>query len=263
MSLNPILNSVSAALAQQSTAVSVRSSAPVSVPLVNTPQTSDTSPSQPLLASANLLNASASFAQLGSLLEVAQSGTEQIGSILAQLQTLAQQAANGNGVTNLSSLDSAFQQILGQINQIVSGTKFGGTNLLDGTLSGSSGDGASIGSALSLPDLSTQSLFGSTAPNISTTQNATATLAAIATGQATVADAGTSISTVLSQLGFASASVSTALANNEAASSTLTESDLAGGTESGLFSQLLGNPSAGVQAQTGNLPASLLNLLQE
>ena len=258
MSINAILNSVSATLAQQSAAVSVRATQSTPVISATSQPATDTAPSQSLLQGTNLLSASSSFAQLGSLLQVAQSGTEDVGAILSQLQSLVQQATNSSDVTNLSSLNSAFQQLLSQLNQTVATVKFGGSNLLDGTLSGDDNTGG-----LSLPDLSTGGLFGENAIDISTPQNAAAAASTLAVGQLTVNETASSIADVQVQVNFASASVNTALANSDAAASTLSESDLAQNGAVGGFADILANPGLATQAQTGNLAANLLNLLQD
>lgn len=262
MAVNPILNSISSILAQQSAPVSVSSpsaASDASEDLAPPPPALDTSPAAPVLQSAALVNASSGFAQLGSLLEVAQSGTQQVGALLDQLQALAQQAVSSDGGTDLGPLDSEFQFLLAGIDQVVGGTTFGGTALLTGTLSGS-GDGQS--SSLSLPDLSTSALF-TTPPSISTPQGAAAALSALAGAQGTVDNTGTSIDNVTSQLSFAEATVNSALANATAASSTLTESDLASGVVSNFFAGFLAKPASTAQAQTGNLTDTILNLLQE
>jgi len=258
MTINPILNSISAVLAQQSSPVSVSTSADIAAVSTQTPQAGDTSPASPLLENANLLSASTNFAQLGSLLQSAQQGTEQVGDLLGQLQALAQQAANGGDGTDLSKLSGDFQQLLSQLGQTVSGTTFGGTSLIGGA-----GDGGDGSSASPLPDLSTQSLFGGNTPDISTPQDAAAALNALAAGQAVVESAGSSLSNLLGQVDFAAASVGTVIANGEAASSTLSESDLEDGGGTGNSAGLLSNPSASVQTQTANLPEGLLSLLQQ
>jgi len=261
MAINPLLNAVSSALAQQSAPVSVRTAA---ITANGTTQSNaniaDSSPPQSVLQNAGLLSASSNFAQLGSLLEVAQSGTEQVGAILAQLQSIAQQAAGGGAGVDLGSLDSEFQQLLSQIDQTVNGTTFGGVELLDGTQSGNAGGQTQT---FSLPDLSAQGLFASGSPDISTPQDAENTLVALSQAQDVVGNTGTSIGDLLGQLGFASASVDSALANGIAAASTLSEADLANGAAFAALSNFLSQSSTAKQAQTGNITGNLLSLLQE
>ena len=90
-------------------------------------------------------------------------------------------------------------------------------------------------------------------------------LAAVALSQAqdVVGNTGTSIGDLLGQLGFASASVDSALANGIAAASTLSEADLANGAAFAALSNFLSQSSTAKQAQTGNIPGNLLSLLQE
>lgn len=259
MAINPILNSISAAIAQQSSPVSVRSQAPIPIDTTVT-QKSDTLPSQPVLQNAALQNASTNFAQLGSLLQVAQLGTEQVGNLLGQLQALAQQAADGGESTDLIGLSSEFQDILGQIGQTASGATFGGTSLLSGGFFAASGSNEPVGPPL--PDLTPQGIFGGSAPDISTPQGAASALAALATGQATAQGANSSVADLLGQVDFAAASINSVIANAQAATSTLNEGDFANGAVD-VLAGLAGKPSAAVQAQTANLSPDLLNLLQE
>ena len=268
MGINPILNSVSASLAQQSSAVSLRSQPSVADVSQNsaskTQSASYTSPSQSVIDTANLVNASSNFAQLGSLLEVAQNGTEQVGTILQQLQSVAQQATGDIPSGDLTGLESEFQQLLSQVDQTANNTTFGGTSLLNGSLSGSAGADAATtegASALSLPNLTAQGLFGNTSLDISTPQNAQSSLQSILSAQGTVDNTTSQITALVGQLSFAAASIDTVISNNNAAASTLNEGDLANGSAPTDSLDFLGNSAGAAQAQTGNLPPNLLSLL--
>ena len=264
MSINPILNSVSAALAKQSTPVSVKTPAPA-VAATDSDTVSVTvlqpTASQPVLQNSSLISASTSIAQLGSLLEVAQSGTEGIGSVIVQLQSLALQASKSGNTQDLSSVSSAFQQLLSKISSIASSTSFGGVSLLNGTFSGGTLDEGDS-SAISLSDLSAKGLFGNALPDISTPENASSALGALSLAQTVVSDTDTLIGNLLGQLGFAAATVNSALANKDAAASTLSDADFSA-SGSGDLESLLGNPQLSAQAQALKLPPALLGLLQE
>jgi len=264
--INTILNSVSATLAQQTAPAPVKQApAPANT---ETPATqtnaSFTSPSDSVVASAGLITASSNFAQLGSLLEVAQGGTQQVGDILQQLLSLTQQVPQSD---DLSGIESEFSTLFAQINQTAGGTTFGGQSLIAGAYTGDTGASSGSGAGaqqLSLPNLTTQALFGSdTPPGISTPQDLQNTIAQLTSALTTTDTASQNIAGVLGQASFAAASVNTALANNDAASSTLTDSDIEEGSATDGFSALFGSPAATAQIQTGNLPANLLSLLQE
>jgi flagellin len=266
MAITPVQNLIANVLSgtQSATTSSVASAtSATSVSAVQDTQSSSTVTSSvpaSLSATVGLQNSAVGLAQLSSLLQEAQSGTQQIGSILQKLQNLAGEAQNGGPPSALAILNGEFQDLISQANQLAAGTSFGGTNLLDGTLSASSADGNSANS-LSLPDLTTQGLFGNSTPNILTVQDATAALSALSSASSIAAGASASISGTENQVGYASAGVQTALANNLASASTLTEADLAGLNDN--FLNGFGNTNSAAAAQTANLPPSLLSLLQE
>jgi flagellin len=68
-----------------------------------------------------------------SMLQVAQGGIEQIGNILTQLKQIATEAASSNTDTSdLPALQTQVNQLETEINNIASGTQYGGTQVLQG-----------------------------------------------------------------------------------------------------------------------------------
>lgn len=269
MAVNTILNSVSTALIQPTASASTRPAATASQIVDNVTKVSSEAstigPSQSTVQNASLLNAASGLSQASSLLQVAQSGADQASVILQQLQALAEQVTSGGDSTGL---DSEFQHLLSQLGEVASGTNFGGTNLLDGTLSANSaGVGATNSqeatASLSLPDLSTQALLGSATADISTPQNAANIASVLASAQTTTGNTSDAITNVLGQLDYASASINSALFNTIAATSTLTENDLSNEPNTEAYANLLANPTSTIQTQTSKLPSDLLNLVQE
>jgi|GEM_PF-960140 len=213
-------------------------------------------------ASSAFYKLSLSLAQTGSQVQTAQQGTNQILSVLSNLQTLAQQAASSNGDTDSSaSLDSQFQSLYGTIDNVATNTRFDGKKLLDGTFSFSktSGDTSTAETeSTPLPNLSTQGLFGSSNPNVQTQTNAQAAISAIYSAITTVSSADAQINQVSGQLNEAEATVESAKANIVASHSTLTEDDLQNGETNGIGSLLFGNVAALSNAQTHNLSGDYL-----
>jgi flagellin len=69
-----------------------------------------------------------------SLAQTAEGATGKIGDALQRMRELAVQAANGtNNEGDRENLDTEFQQLKAEVDRLVSGTKFNGTALLDGT----------------------------------------------------------------------------------------------------------------------------------
>jgi flagellin len=270
MTVTPLGDFVSAVLARQSAPLTPQSASAAltaSVASATVQPKSDVSPSSAsgaLSQTTDLHNTSVGLTQLSSLLQEAQSGTQQIGSVLQQLQNLAGQAENGGPPSALAALDAEFQQLLTQLNQISASTSFGGANLLDGTFSDQAGtNGNTVSSSLAIPNLSVSGLFGNTPPDVLNVGNASSASAAITNAQNVVNGTSGDITTTQAQVNFAAANVDSALANNDAATAVLSEGDLAIGATGDLLSGLLNNPANTASAQTSNLPTTLLGLLQE
>lgn len=67
-----------------------------------------------------------------SLLQVAEGGMDEIGNMLQRMKDLALQSANGtNSAAQRSNMDLEFQQLISEIDRVVSTTEFNGLNLLD------------------------------------------------------------------------------------------------------------------------------------
>ena len=67
-----------------------------------------------------------------SLLQVAEGGMDEIGNMLQRMKDLALQSANGtNSAAQRNNMDLEFQQLIAEIDRVVSTTEFNGLNLLD------------------------------------------------------------------------------------------------------------------------------------
>jgi len=83
------------------------------------------------VASRNTLEASA-------LLQVAEGGMDQIGNMLTRIKELATQAASANvGSTERAKINAEGNALVSEIDRIAQGTKYGSTDLLDGTFGAS------------------------------------------------------------------------------------------------------------------------------
>jgi len=83
------------------------------------------------VASRNTLEASA-------LLQVAEGGMDQIGNMLTRLKELATQASSANvGSTERAKINAEGNALVSEIDRIAQGTKYGSTDLLDGTFGAS------------------------------------------------------------------------------------------------------------------------------
>lgn len=95
--------------------------------------------------------ASRNTSEASALLQVAEGGMDQIGNMLTRLKELATQASSANaGSSERAKIDAEADQLIIEIDRIANATKYGSTDLLDGTFgatkssawgAGSAGDG--------------------------------------------------------------------------------------------------------------------------
>lgn len=216
---------------------------------------------------AGLRTASLNIAQASSALDVAASNATGINTVLSRLDALAQRASTGDlSASERLALDNEFAALRSQITRLSSSAQFGNKAVLDGTLTL-----ADIGLAqdinnevIGLPNLSDQALYSSSALSIASQSDASQTRQILANAQTTVSTALENIREFQSTLEIASATIDSALNNQEASRSTLVDSDL-----DALATTDYNNPAQTVeaagevsqQAQTNRLPPSLLQLL--
>jgi flagellin len=195
---------------------------------------------------------------------VAEVNVSDIQQAVSSLQSLAQQAAQPDVTEQArSQLNTQFQQVASQINQLALSANFNGRALLDGSLSGSgslsletviSGNSVAGGSGdLSIANLSTQGLFGGNL-DISTIEGAGQSLTSLATAVDRLASVREDINVFQLALDYASANVDTVLANQVAAESAIRE----GEPVSANVQQNAGNA---VAAQGTQLSPTLLQLI--
>ncbi len=220
-------------------------------------------------AVSGLKQASGNIAQASSLAQVAGGGITQIQEITQQLQTLALQAKSPVlNDSNRNDLNEQFQQLVKQIDDIASGTNFNGKKLLNGDLSGSSS--ISLGSilsseatdsaVLSLADLSSESLFGG-AINLSTQDGAGNAITAISAALDKLTAANADVGSFLQSVDYAAANIDTAIANQEAARSTLQDADFAEMATLQSQASLQQNAAIAVAAQGNRLTPAILQLI--
>lgn len=220
-------------------------------------------------AVSGLKQASGNIAQASSLAQVAGGGISQIQDIAQQLQTLALQAKSPVlNESNRKDLNEQFQQLAKQIDDIASGTNFNGKKLLNGDLNGPAS--VSLGSilsaettdsaVLSIADLSSESLFGGIL-DLSTAQGADSALSALsgALDKLTAANAG--VGSFLQSADYAAANIETAIANQDAARSTLQDTDFAEAATQQSQASLQQNAAIAIAAQGNRLTPAILQLI--
>jgi flagellin len=245
--------------------------------------------SQGLSSQINGLTQAVSNAQDG--INVAQIADGALGTtqnILQRMRTLVVQAGNAGSQdqSSLKAIQSEVGALNTQLNNIAGQTKFGATNLLNGSynsnfqvganggdtialdLSGADVRSATLGSAgTKLNALTIATAAFSTATPVAYTNNGAGSntvtdLAAIDAAISTVSTARSGIGAVQNQLNYTVSNLQTAITNVTASRSNLTDADLASEVTKMTQSQILTQAATSVLAQANSAPQAILKLLQ-
>jgi flagellin len=203
-----------------------------------------------------------------SLAQLATTGLGQIAQVIGQLQSLASQGQSTTlNTNNRRQLNQQFQQLSGDINNIVDTTSFNGQGLLNGGLTGDSvlsldtllGQPTSGNDAtLSIPDASTGALFNGQDLNLSSPDSSNQALSTLAGALDQVVGAEANVNSFQQTLSYASANIDSALTNYQAAGATLDNNNAANQSS---LAQVQSNINLAVAAQTSSLNPALLQLI--
>lgn len=221
-------------------------------------------------AVSGLKQASGNLAQASSLAQVADGGAAQLQEITIQLQNLAQQA--GSPILNddnRKALNEQFKQLVQQIDSVASNTSFNGKKLLNGDLSGSgklsldsilSSEGNDSGN-LAIDNLSSTNLFSDIELNLSTAESANNAFAIVGDALNKIISVRSDIGSFMQSSDYAAASIESAIANQEAARSTLQDTDFAEVASQQSQATLQQNAAIALAAQGNRLTPALLQLV--
>ncbi len=230
--------------------------------------------SEKLRAHVRSVNVAIRNAQDGiSLAQVAEGGLDQIGSLLARMRELAEEAANGTlGATERSALDNEYQQLKSEIDRIADVTEFNGTKLLDGSKSttgvtlqvgfkNTANDRITFFSGVGATKTTNLGLTG-TFGTISSADNAQSALTQIDSAINTVATRRGTLGAVQNRLDNTISNLRIASENLSAADSRIRDADFAYETAVFTRNQILVQASTAILAQANVLPQTALSLLQ-
>lgn len=210
--------------------------------------------------------ASLNIAQADSMAQVAGIAASSIGNVLGRMQQLAVQA-NAGGLSDSArqGLNTEFQALRGEIDRIAQNANFNGVSLLDGSGNGEAQFQISTRSdgtvAMSIGNLTANALLGTTPLNLLTVQSAASAAQATVMAISSVTSANGEIGGFQQALGMASASLESALQNQEAAYSSLADTDVF--AASAELAQLAVGRQAELAsvAQTNRMGPNLIRLL--
>ncbi len=219
---------------------------------------------------AGLKQVSSSFAQATSLTQVADGALSQAQNIVGRLREIAQQSASGAvSAENRVALDSEFQALVKELDAQVANTQFNGKNLLDGTFRGD--NALSLNSLLStsggddsnleIDNLSTQILFGGASLNVLSANGAQNALEALSTADGQIASVRAKVGAFQQTLNYSAASIDSAIINQEAARSLLSDADFLDTVTQSQQLQVQQNAQVSLAAQGNRLPSALLQLI--
>lgn len=216
-----------------------------------------------------LRQVSGNLTQAFSMTQVADGGAAQIQAVLTQLQALALQAKSPTlNAQNRQEIDEQFQQLANRVDMLAKNTTFDNQPLLDGSLSGpgalslntllSSEDN---GESLSLTDLTSGNLFGGQSLLVGTSDAAGQAFSILDEALSQVTGARADIGSFQKAVDFAAANVDSALANQQAASSHISDIDLAGASTDASMAEIQRNATIALAAQGNKLTPALLQLV--
>lgn len=218
----------------------------------------------------SLRSASVNIAQASSLLDVADGGLGQISDALVRLSELAVQGNNGTLTQDArDALQTEANSLVDEINRIASQTTFNDVGLLDGTLSEVGEDGAikvQTGAdstdfqEFAIGDFRSSSIFGGVELDFSSSEASATSLAAIDGAARQVFAGRAQVGSARQGFDIASATIESAIQNQEAARSTLEDLDLNDFTQNAI-NAVQGQASTALLAQSSRLKPAILNLL--
>lgn len=206
-----------------------------------------------------------------SLVQTAEGALGQVHNILGRMKELAVQA-NSDGIndTQRAHIDTEFQELVAEIDDISSTTSFNGNDLLDGTYSGSFQVGAeatdtltiSISQGFAAADLTdsggTNNLGGS---DLLSTANAVTAMGVIDNAISMVSEQRAELGASQNRLEMKIENLSVARENLEAANSRIRDVDVASEMASLTKNQILTQAGASMLAQANSGPQIALSLL--
>jgi flagellin len=202
-----------------------------------------------------------------SLVQAADQGVEKQQQVVDRLQQIAVQANSGTlNSQERTSLNAEFQNLVQQLDSTAQNTRFNDQALLDGsfsisldtTLGGESGDS---GQLLSIPSVAASSLLGSGDINVLTQEGAADALARLGSAGTSLSATRASVGAFAETLDYASANLESAIANQDAARSALSDADFAQASTENSLAQLQQQAAIAAAVQGNKLPQSLLKLI--
>lgn len=215
-----------------------------------------------------LQQAMSNAAQGASIVQVADGALARISDVLTRMKSLAAQSLSGTPTdTERGYINAEYGQLLTEISEIVSNTRFNGNSVLDGTSFGSVdffvGTAAADVIAVNFADFdfvaADQSSDGT---SVATAAGATAAMTAVDADLGLVAAARAQTGAYISRFETRGEVLAASQENIAAAASTIMDVDLAAEQSKLVSSQVLVQAAVSALSQANQIPQSLLRVLQ-
>ena len=195
--------------------------------------------------------------------QTADGATQEVSNNLARMRELAVQAANGTLTTgDRATLDTEFQELIGEIDRIAGDTSFNGVSLLDGsaaTLDIQVGIDSGETITLTMTDV-TATTLGLTG-DLTTAANASTAMGAIDTAIDAVTTGRGQLGAGINRMNSAIQSIASARENLSASESRIRDVDVAMETADLSRNSIMQQAAVSVLAQANTQPQLALNLL--
>jgi flagellin len=218
-----------------------------------------------------LTQAGINASQGASVVQVADGGLSRIGDILQRMKALAAQSLSGVPTdTERGFIDAEFQELVSEISDVATTTRFNGQSLLDGaTATADYFVGTDVNDTITVDfgilaasaaafDATTLGVNG----NVASAGAATTEMAAIDQAIDWVSEARATSGALISRFEFRGQQIATSLENIDAAKSAIMDVDLAAEQSKLVSSQVLVQAAVSAVSQANQIPQSLLRVLQ-
>jgi flagellin len=199
-----------------------------------------------------------------SVVQTAEGALNETTSILQRMRDLSVQAANNgtqNG-TSIADINTEFQQLGAELDDIANKTSFNGVSLLDGSYNGTFQVGANSGDTLSvgLSTAVTKSNLGLSGTLDSTT--ASGFIGSIDTALGTISSTRASLGAYQNRLDHKISNLNVTVENLTASNSRIRDTDMASEMVNFTKTQILSQAGTAMLAQANQAPSGVLKLLQ-
>jgi len=218
-------------------------------------------------------------AQGASVVQVADGGLARIGDVLQRMKALAAQSLSGVPTdTERGFIDAEFQQLLSEVDDIATTTRFNGASLLNDAITAAAAAadyfvGTDVSDIINVdfttlaPTAGATGFYASGMGLVAGTEVGTAALAASAmalidTAIDTISEARATAGALISRFEFRGQQIATSLENIDAAKSAIMDVDLAAEQSKLVSSQVLVQAAVSAVSQANQIPQSLLRVLQ-